>query len=319
MVTLRQLEVFLAVCDADGSVTRAATALYVSQPSVSDTLRSLERELGARLFAGRGRSRGLSPAGRVFESHARRVFAVLREGRQAVADLEDHPAGRLDVVAVPTAGESFVPVSLSRFSRRHPDVEITLRVANRAESLGPLLDGAADLVVMGRPPSELALGSRVIRPNDLHLVAAPDHELAGRPVDRGGLARATLLLREPGSGTRSAVEQALDELGLRPGRTMVLGSNAAIVAGVRQRLGVAVLPAVAVETDLGRGDLVALEAPGFPLRRAWYAVWPASRAPSAPARAFVDQLVADASGAGTVGAHDTPTAGADAGASGGPG
>lgn len=291
MPTLRQLEVFRTVCDEDGSVTRAAAKLFVSQPSVSDTLRTLERELGSRLFAGRGHGRGLTAAGRIFVEHVNEAFAALRRGQQAVADLSDEPAGRLEVVAVPTAAESFIPAALGRFAREHHSVEISLRVANRSGAISPLVDGGADLGVMGRPPTALALEGEKIMPNRLLLVGAPGDGCRDEKVD---LAHATLLVREPGSGTRLAVEQALEDLGIRFGKTMVLGSNAAILAGVREGLGLAVLPEVAVLSDLERGALVTVAQPGFPLERHWYALWSRTRELSRPARGFIAQLRQDA-------------------------
>ena len=293
MPTLRQLEVFRTVRDAGGSVTQAAARLYVSQPSISDTLRTLEAELGSRLFAGRGHSRGLTTAGRVFAEHVDAMFATLRAGQQRVADLSDQPSGRLDVVAVPTAAESFVPPSLGRFAREHPAVEISLRVGNRAAAIEPLVHGYADLGIMGRPPTALALEGQTIMPNRLFAVSSATHDVA-TAVTTAALRQATLLVREPGSGTRAAVEQALEDVGIRFGKTMVLGSNAAILAGAREGLGVAVLPEVSVRSDLQRGELVVLEVAGFPLEREWYALWPRSRDLSRPARAFIAQLVADA-------------------------
>ena len=294
MPTLRQLEVFRAVREVGGSVTQAAARLYVSQPSVSDTLRTLETELGSRLFSGRGHNRGLTPAGRIFGEHVDAIFASLREGQQRVADLADEPSGRLDVIAVPTAAESFVPASLGRFAREHPAVEISLRVANRAAAIEPLVDGSADLGVMGRPPTALALEGQTIMPNKLVVVSSPRHDPAGASIAGAKLRQATLLVREPGSGTRAAVEQALEDVGIRFGRMMVLGSNAAILAGVREGLGVAVLPEVAVRADLQRKELVLVDLTGFPLERDWYALWSRARELSRPARAFIAQLVEDA-------------------------
>lgn len=297
MPTLRQLEVFRAVCDAEGSVTKAAARLCVSQPSVSDTLRTLEKELGARLFAGRGHGRGLTAAGRVFLAHVDEVLAALRSGQQAVADLADEPAGRLDVVAVPTAAESFIPASLGKFTREHPAVEISLRVANRAGALQPLADGTADLGVMGRPPTALALEGERIMPNRLFVVSAR-HDAPGNTLTHAEVSQATLLVREPGSGTRLAIEQALEDLGIRFGKTMVLGSNAAILAGVREGLGLAVLPEVAVRGDLAREELARVDLPGFPIERHWYVLWARARELSRPAAAFIERLRDDARAGG---------------------
>lgn len=286
-LTLRQLEVFDAVVAAGGSVTEAATALFVSQPSVSDTLSTLQRTLGAPLFEGRGRARALTPAGLILAEHARRVFDELRAARQSIADLADEVRGGLTVLAVPTAAESFVPIALRTCRRLHPGVDLTLQVANRSAALDVLESGSADVIVMGRPPPATPTNRRLM-PNRLIPVRAADHPPVVSP--RGAPVVAALLVRERGSGTSLTVGQALDDHGLRFQSVMAMGSNAAVVAGVRAGLGVAVVPEITVTGELERGELVEFELPGFPLERAWYALWPASRPLSRPALALLDIL-----------------------------
>jgi DNA-binding transcriptional LysR family regulator len=286
MTTLRQLEVLAAVVRS-GSVTEAAARLYVSQPSVSDTLGALERHLGVALFTGRGRRRRLTAAGEVFWDHARRALSLIASGEQAVADLGEEVRGKLSLLAVTTAGEQMVPSVLHGFLTAHPEVEVSLQVTNRAEARIPLIEGTVDLAVMGRPPEGLALQSLPFMENRLLLVCVPTHPAATGLANREDWEKVTLLLREEGSGTRAAVE----ELGLRPHSIMVLGSNAAILAVLKEGLGVGVLPELAVSAELAAGVLVEVPAPGFPLRRQWHVVWPAGRRLTKPAAAFLEALV----------------------------
>lgn len=292
MITFRQLQVFAEVAEASGSLTQAAGKLGISQPSVSDTVSALESALDAKLLAGRGRARGLTPEGEIYRDYAQRIRALVDEGRQAVADVAAQVSGHLRIVAVPTAGECLVPAALHPFVHTYPDVEVSLRVANRAASIGPLTDGWADLAVMGRPPSNLPLVAMPFLTNRLMLVCAPDHPLAHRATDLGEVAKTTMLIRERGSGTRAAVEAAFASADLELAWTMEIGSNAAVIAAAHQGLGVAVLPEVAISRDLRAGRLVTVDAPGFPLEREWYILRVATRYLSAPARAFMDQLTA---------------------------
>ncbi len=289
MITLRQLEVLVEVVRA-GGVSAAATHLFVSQPSVSGTLRALERELGSPLFAGRGRARSLTPAGETAFRYATEILALVGEARQAVVDLGDELAGRLRLLAVTTAGEHLVPDVLERYHASHPAVDIRLIVTNRARARAPLADGTIDLAVMGRPPAGLHLHAEAFLENRLHLVCAPDHPLAGADQVEA-LATTTLLVREEGSGSRAAAEEALGALGIEP-RTMTLGSNSAVRAAARSGLGYAVIPELAVADDLTSGRLVSVPLPGFPLQRRWHVVWRADRPLSAPARAFRSELLA---------------------------
>ena len=290
MITLRQLRVFAEVARAGGSVTQAAARLYVSQPSVSDSLRSLEKAIGAKLVAGRGKSRGLTPAGETYWDFTRQILSMIKDAQQAVADLEEFPSGRLTLVAVPTAGEHLLPAALDTFLAKHPRVDVSLLVANRANAIAPLRDGSADLAIMGRPPEGIGAEAKPFLTNRLILLGAPSDKLSSTLSDLAAVSEATLLMREQGSGTRAAVEQLFASKGVEIRRTMVLGSNAAVVAAVRQGLGVAVLPEIAVADDVAQGRLVRIDVPGFPLARQWHVVWLEERYLSSPARAFISEL-----------------------------
>lgn len=289
MVTLRQLEVFAEVVRT-GSVTRAAARLCVSQPSVSDTVAALERDIGERFFAGRGKARKLTHAGEVYWKYTQTVLGLLDEARQSVVDLQQRLGGRLALLAVTTAGEYLIPPALGAFSRSYPDVNVSLVVANRAEARIPLAEATVDLAIMGRPPHGVAVETRAIGVNILHLLCTPNHPMANT-TSSDGLAESTWLVREVGSGTRSATEEIAEGTGVIIGRTMVLGSNAAILAGVKQSLGVCVLPEVAVRADLSARNLISLEIGGFPAPRTWNAVWPARQPLTRPASAFLEELV----------------------------
>jgi DNA-binding transcriptional LysR family regulator len=180
---------------------------------------------------------------------------------------------------------------LREYLTRFPDVEVSLEVTNRAVARGALAEASVDLAIMGRPPAGLAVEVRPFAVNRLHLVCAPFHPLAAEHQHLEIWEKTTLLVREEGSGSRAATEEALAELGLRSGRKTVLGSNAALLAAVGQGLGMAVLPEIAVAADLATGSLVRIPAPGFPIQREWQAVWPTSRPLSRPAVAFLDHLV----------------------------
>ena len=289
MITPRQLEILVEVVRS-GSVTAAASHLYVSQPSVSATLRALERELGAPLFEGRGRARRLTPAGETAYGYAREILGLLDEARQAVVDLGGELAGRLRLLAVTTAGEHLIPEVLEGYHSSHPGVGISLIVTNRSQARAYLAEGTVDLAVMGRPPAGLELHAEPFLDNPLHLVCAPDHPVAEAPSD-AALTTETLLVREEGSGSRAAVEEALGARGVEP-RTMTLGSNTAVRAAARSGLGYAVMPELAVASDLAAGLLVSVPLTGFPLRRQWHVVWRPDRRLSAPAAAFHSELLA---------------------------
>lgn len=280
----------------DGSVTQAAARLYVSQPSVSDTLRALEKTLDIRLFAGRGKARALTPAGAIYWDYTQRILGLINESAQAVADLADRPRGRLSIVAVPTAGEQLVPPVLRSFVDAYPDVSVTLMVANRADATEVLRDGSADLAVMGRPPASLRTEHRKCGQNRLLVLCSASHELAGSSVDLPEIVSRPFLLREKGSGTRAAIEELFESEGLELADLMVLGSNSAVVAAMREGLGIAIMPEIAVADCIENGEIVVLSVPLFPMIREWHLVWLTERPPSTPTSAFMAMMVSELDG-----------------------
>ena len=297
MITLRQLEVFAEVVRCEGSVTQAAARLYVSQPSVSDTLRALERTLDVRLFAGRGKARALTAGGVIYWDYTQRILGLIDESAQAVADLAERPRGRLSIVAVPTAGEQLVPRVLRSFVDAYPDVNVTLMVANRADATEVLRDGSADLAIMGHPPAGLGAKDQRFGDNRLVLVCSSSHELAATRPGLPEIALRSFLLREQGSGTRATIEELFASEGLELTHTMVLGSNNAVLAAVREGLGLAIMPEVAVAEGIDDGGIVVLDTAPFPILRSWHIVWLTTRPPSSPAAAFMAMMTGDAQAA----------------------
>jgi DNA-binding transcriptional LysR family regulator len=283
-MTLGQLRAFLAVVDT-GSVRAAAERLVVTQPAVSMALASLQRSVGVSLTRRDGRGLRLTPAGETFASYARDVVALLDAGVDAAAGSAAPERGRLRLAAVTTAAEHVLPTFLATFRARHPEVTIHLEVGNRERVWDRLAHHEVDVVVGGRPPAgPFVVRSR--RDNALALVAPAALPPAASAAE---LERCTWLLREPGSGTRGAVTELLEQLGIDP-PTLTLGSNGSIRQSVEVGLGISVLSRDAVAGQLERGDLVEWEVPPFPVSRPWHAVTRDDRAVPATATLFLDHL-----------------------------
>jgi LysR family transcriptional regulator, low CO2-responsive transcriptional regulator len=249
-----QLTAFLAVVRG-GSVTAAADALVVTQPSVSSAIAALGRELGCELFERAGRGIRLTEAGHAFKPYAEDVVGLLDDGRQAAREAGEVAARRMRIAAVTTAAESFVPPLMRGFTALHPDVELTLDVGNREYVFGRVLSHLADVAISGKPPADARLVAEPLLENHIACITGPDDPLvAAGPVAVRELADRAWLLREPGSGTRALGEQFLEDRGLRP-NTLTLGSNGAIKQAARAGLGVSLLSRAAVETELTAGWL----------------------------------------------------------------
>jgi LysR family transcriptional regulator, low CO2-responsive transcriptional regulator len=298
-MTFNQLRTFVAVVDC-GSVSEAADDLLVSPPAVSAALATLQAELGVALVARAGRGLTITAAGRVFDSYARRVLQMVDEGVAATREALDPEMGRVRLAAVTTAGEHVLPRFLASFRARHPDAEVSLEVGNRERLWQMLGEREVDLAIGGRPPRGGGFVTRATRPNVLVLVAAASprpHDSDGphvREVDVDELARQVLLLREPGSGTRSTAVELYEELGVSPSAVLTLGSNGALRESVQVGLGVTLISRDAVARELDEGTLEEWRCPTLPRHRAWHLVSRAGEDLAPTAELFLSHVTADA-------------------------
>ena len=290
-VTLNQLSSFLAVA-REGSVSAAAEKLYVTQPSISAAVSSLSRELGVELTQRVGRGIGLTPAGDAFRPYAADVLGLIDQGRQAALEAADFSMRSLRIVAVATAAEYVVPALLRAFSQSHPEVNLSLEVANRATVFERVLEHEVDVAIAGRPPDDTRIAGSSFLKNEIALISSPADPMAGtRSLRPEQLGDRVWLLREPGSGTRQLVSEFLTEHDLRP-QTLTLGSNGAIKEAVRLGLGISLQSRVAVEHDLAAGTLAEIAVRGGLPHRRWYALHSAT----VPPRPAVAQFLAFANG-----------------------
>jgi DNA-binding transcriptional LysR family regulator/DNA-binding CsgD family transcriptional regulator len=288
-LTFRQLHIFQTVAKYL-SFTRAARELFLTQPAVSIQVKQLEEQLGLPLFDQIGKKIYLTQAGQEVFLYTQQVLTLLKEMEIVVDELKGLKKGKLVLSGVTTA-EYILPGLLGLFRQIYPDIQITLEVTNRARVLQRLANNEIDLAIMGQPPEELNLMGEPFLPNQLLVVALPSHPLAGeKQIPLSRLALETFLTREPGSGTRIALEKLFKEAGLSLRIGLELGSNEAIKQAIQAGLGLGVLSVYALSLELRSGKLVALDAEGFPLQRYWYVVYLAEKRLSPAARAFKEFL-----------------------------
>jgi DNA-binding transcriptional LysR family regulator len=296
-VTLRQFEVFLAVARAR-SFRRAAEGFHLSQPALSQHVRELEAELGARLFDRLGRAVHLTEAGRILEDHASRLFASLADARREIAELHGLQRGSLAIGASTTPGIYVLPGVLGVFRQRHPAIEITMQLGNSEQVEAQVRAGGLDLGVIGdrgRSAAQTGVAARV--EDELVLVVPPAHPWARRrDIRPEDLTDQPLLLREPGSATRLVTERTLAAAGVayRPG--MVLPHTEAIKQGVLAGLGVAFVSVYAIRGEQASGRLRALRIRGLRIVRHFHLIHHERRRVSAAARTFIELLASGAPG-----------------------
>ena len=270
-ITLTQLRSFLAVVRG-GSVTAAAEALVVTQPSVSAAVAALSREVGVALLERDGRGVRPTAAGREFATYAADVIGLLDEGTRVAHEADAGAAPTLAIAAVTTAAESFVPPLMEAFAAAHPHVSLALEVGNRDQVLALVLGHEADVAIGGRPPAGAPVDARPFARNEQVLITRADDPLARlRRSRRQELAGCRFLLRERGSGTRLVNEEFLAAAGIDV-PTMTLGSNGAIKQAARAGLGVSFVSRASVATELAAGLLGAIAVVPGPPARDWFAL-----------------------------------------------
>ncbi len=287
--TFRQLEAFEATARL-GSMAKAAEELHLSQPTLSMQIKKLSDVVGAPLFDHVGRMLRLTDEGADLLAACREIFAAAARFEAALSERRGLLRGTLRIAAATTA-KYFVPRLLGEFCRRHPAIDVALEVGTRPRILQRLRDDLDDLYVFSQVPEAPAVEAIPFLDDALVVIAPSGHPLADRNgVSLAEVVREPLILREPGSGTRTAVDQRFAECGLAPRVRMQLGSNEAIKQAVIGGLGLSILSRTSLEHDLDP-RLVRLDVQGFPMHHRWYLVHPAGRRLSTTAHAFIDGLM----------------------------
>jgi DNA-binding transcriptional LysR family regulator len=274
-LSLEQLRIFVAVAERQ-HMTRAAEALTLAQSAVSGAIGNLEQRYGTKLFHRVGRGIALTDAGALFLSEAQAVLARAERAELVLSELGDLKRGALTVQASQTIASYWLPRHLVRFRQAHPGVEIKLSIGNTAQVAAAVHEGTAELGFIEGAISDMALVADEVARDQLVILIAPDHPWAdGRALTREQLAAGPWVLREQGSGTRSAFESAMDGFGLPPGSLQVLlelPSNEAVRAAVEAGFGATALSASVAAPSLEAGllqtvDLKLPDRPFYVLRR----------------------------------------------------
>lgn len=286
---IASLDLFVSIVEL-GSVSRAATAHGITQPSASGRIRHLERQVGMKLLD-RGPTGSVpTDAGVVVAGWAEGILRAAQELQSGLSAIQAEQAGRLRVAASFTIAEYLLPQWLERFSQAHPGDSIALDVANSSAVIDALHAGTADLGFIETPSEVTDLAQQVVASDELICVVSPAHPWSRtRRVPVEALAATPLVTRESGSGTRDALEAALSELDLgAPPSVLELGSTSAVRSAVLIGNSPTVISRLAVASELSSGSLVEVEVTGLVIARELRAIWsPRSSLPT-----LAEQLLA---------------------------
>lgn len=287
---LRRLEVFAKVAEL-GSFSRAAEVLFLTQPTISEHVRSLEEELGVQLLDRLGRGAMPTPAGRLLLSYAQRLITLAREAQQAIDQFQGRMRGELIVGGSTIPGEYVLPALIGQFKGKYPDISISLRIGSSRQVSEWVEEGGVEIGLVGARPPSRALASRQLMADEMVIVVPADHPWAGRKhVALADVKAEPLIVRERGSGSREALVRALGEAGLDLTAFRVvgeMGSTQAVKQAVRAGVGAAFLSKRAVEDECRAKLLACVKVRDLSVSRFFYFVTHRHRTRSPLAEAFV--------------------------------
>lgn len=284
-ITFRQLRLFLALAET-GSVSAAARAMHVTQPTASMQLKEVTQAIGVPLYEVISKKVHLTDMGRELEQTAREMIQTWSLFEQGVDSVKGLTRGKLKVAVVSTA-KYFMPRLIGSFCKKYPEIDVSLEILNRDGVVKRMRENLDDLYIMSQPPRDLDLNDEIFMSNPLVLIAAARSHLAKTAaVELESLAVQRFILREKGSGTRMGVDLFFKKNKFRPDVRMELGSNEAIREAVAGDLGVGIISRHALHGLKKEHGVVVVDVMGFPILSNWHIVHPASKRLTPIATAF---------------------------------
>ncbi len=273
--TLRQLEILLAVHD-HGSISAAAQSLFLTQPTVSMQMKKLSDAIGAPLYNINNRQLVFTDEGLELIKTAVEVLDSFARLDRSLSDMNSLKSGTLRLAVVNTS-QYFMPHLLGPFCEKFPTIDVQLRVGNREQTIERLRHGVEDFYVFSHPPKDLDTESIEFLDNPLVAIAPEKHPLVEKKrLTLAHLEDEPFLMREPGSGTRHAIEEFFKDQAQSLNVRMTIESNEAIKHSVMSGLGISILSAHTL-TYGGKVGLSRLPVAGLPIESKWYFVWSRSK------------------------------------------
>lgn len=286
-MNLHQLQIFCTVA-RHLSFSAAAEELFITQPAVSQQVKSLERELNVKLFERLGHKMFLTEAGEAVLGSAQAIVTARAEMEQSLALLRGSTRGRLALGANTTGGMYVAPGIVRAFRELHPEVEATLQVETTNRICERVMQNMVDVAVVTGPVEDRRFVVRDLIDDEVILVVSPSHAFAARKsVPASEVAGEDFAVPEPGSRTRNLIESAFLEQGLRIRVTMQLPGTEAVKKAVESNVGVAMVSKYSVTRELALGVLCRVVIDGLSIHRPMHVLYRKGKHLSPLARRFL--------------------------------
>jgi len=290
MIDIRQLQVFMSVWE-NRSFSHAAQEICLTQPTVSGHIRALEEALGVQLFDRGGKKVIPTKAGEFFYPFVRQILKLSSQAEREMAMFLGEEKGSLELGGSNIPGQYILPALISQFTTNRPNVHVILRIADTAAITIAVANSDLELGMVGAVVPKTGLRFEPCFHEEMVLIVAPGHHFAScKQVTLADLVSEPFIMREKGSGTRLATENALKAAGNIQTKDLQIvaeiGSTEAVRQAVKAGLGCSIISQLAVEDDLKHGLLYAPALKGVQLCRQFYLVWHSHRTLSPLADAF---------------------------------
>ncbi len=290
---IHKLTVYCKVIEQK-SFTRAAEALLLSQPTVSEHIRSLEEETGQLLLNRLGKEIRPTEAGTILYSYGVKALRLLEEATQALDHYAGMLTGRLRLGAGTIPGTYILPKQIGKFKKKHPDISISLRIAGSKTIGAEILSGELEMGVVGARWKEPGLSWQKLFQDDLIVAVPVTHPWAQKKeITLEQLLDVDFITRGRSSGTRLAAEAILEKHGLNPAKRDIvaeMGSTEAVREAVKAGIGIAILSSRAIADDIRYGTMAAVTIKGIEMQRPFYLITRKRLSLSPLCTAFIENL-----------------------------
>ena len=290
---LWQLNIFCKVIELEG-FSKAGKAVHLSQPTISSHIKDLENHFGCQLIDRLGKKAVPSKAGELLYTYARKLIALRDEAETAMDEFQGKIKGRLVIGGSTIPGGYILPQLIGAFTTDYPEVKISLIIGDTDQIIQDTLSGLLELGIVGAKPSDKNVAKEKLIEDEMRLIVTADHKWAGKKhIHSKLLFKEPFVVREPGSGTLKSIKMSLTEKGhVFEDLNIIseMGSTAAIIQGIKSKVGISILSTIAVAEELKAETLKALAIKDLKLKRSFYLIRHKHRSASPLCRAFNEFL-----------------------------
>lgn len=290
---LKFLEIFCKVVE-ERSFSKAAEALFLTQPTISSHIKNLEEELNIKLLDRLGRDVVPTKAGEVLYKYAKEIVNLKKNAVQALDEFKGIVKGRLIIGGSTIPGEYILPEYIAGFKKTHPDITVTLKIGDTQDIIDMLLNGSVEMGVVGSKTNDKRIECKEFLKDELALIASGRHfKKSKAKIDKKDLKNLPIIIREKGSGSRKTIEEIFKMHGIDIENLNIVaefGSTEAVKQAVKSGIGVSFVSRFAVKSEIQNKTLKAIPIKDFNITRHFYIITDKARAVSPVCQSFIKML-----------------------------